>query len=219
MEKIDANKEQTEKSDEDDDYDEENDSSDVSSSSTDSDIDDDVNRDEVNIDDNSDHDSDTNDESVEEEEDEVIKAIRRENDRQRDHPPTIKLDEFIADISFSPTEDLLAVANISGDVLLYKYANEENTLLSTWELHTKACRSIEFSQDGKLVYSVAKDKAIMLTEVDSGKLNRFYDNAHSVPIYSVRVIDDHLFATGTMLLSFNHNVYYLSNLQAMMMVQ
>jgi WD40 repeat protein len=132
----------------------------------------------------------------EEEEDEVIKAIRSAADAKRDHPPAIHCEDFITDISFHPSEDLLGVANIVGDIVLYKYTNEENTIVRTFEVHTKSCRDIEFSGDGEALFSVAKDKTIMLSDVESGKLVRFYDEAHEVPIYCLLVIDENLFATG-----------------------
>ncbi|CAH0557152.1 unnamed protein product [Brassicogethes aeneus] len=117
------------------------------------------------------------DEPVEdEEEDEVIKAIRRNAENKRDHPPPITTEDFITDISFHPHEDIIAIANIVGDVGLYKYTNEENTLMESLESHTKACRDVEFSYDGKL--------------------NRFYENSHDVPVYCLTVLDENLFATG-----------------------
>ncbi|KAK4880337.1 hypothetical protein RN001_008483 [Aquatica leii] len=140
---------------------------------------------------------DSNDEEVEEEEeDEVLKAIRRENEKKRNHPPPIICDSFITDISFHPLENILAVANIEGDCILYQYSNEENCVLNTLELHKEACRDIEFSHDGKILFSVAKDKSIMLSDVESGKLIRFYDDSHEVPAYCITVLDDNLFCTG-----------------------
>lgn len=132
----------------------------------------------------------------EEEEDEVIKAIKRENQRQRDHPPVIQCEDFITDICFHPKEDLLAVASIVGDVIFYKYTNEANEIVKTLELHTKACRDIEFSEDGRVLFSAAKDKSVMISDVESGKLISFFDNAHPVAIYRVFVINENLIATG-----------------------
>lgn len=132
----------------------------------------------------------------EEEEDEVIKAIKRENQKQRDHPPIIQCEDFITDISFHPKNDILGVASIVGDVTLYKYTNEANEVLNTLELHTKACRDIEFSEDGKLLFSVAKDKSIMISDVETGKLVSFFDDAHPAPLYRVYVINENLIATG-----------------------
>ncbi|KAG5898965.1 hypothetical protein JTB14_004684 [Gonioctena quinquepunctata] len=140
--------------------------------------------------------SDIEEAPEDEEEDETIKAIRRESNRERDHPPSIQCEDFITDISFHPHNNILAVATIVGDVLLYQYSNEENSLQSTLELHTKACRDIEFSHEGKLLFSTSKDKSIMISDVESGKLSRFYEEAHDEPIYCLTVIDENLFSTG-----------------------
>lgn len=166
--------------------------SDSDVSMTDSDSDDDVVADENETL----NDSDSEDNAEEEEEDEVIQAIRRENERKRDHPPDITCEELISDICFHPNEDVIAVSLLTGDVLLYKYTNESNELASTLELHTKACRDIEFGSDGKLLYSIGKDQAIMVTDVQTEKLVRFYEGAHEVPIYCVTVLDENIFATG-----------------------
>lgn len=55
----------------------------------------------------------------------------------------------------------------------------ENTdLVATYELHTKACRAIEFSESGDFFFTAAADKSIMVTDASSGKLKQFYDEAH-----------------------------------------
>jgi WD40 repeat protein len=46
------------------------------------------------------------------------------------------------------------------------------------EVHTKACRNIDFSKDGNILFSSSKDKSIMLSDVKTGKLKQFYENAH-----------------------------------------
>lgn len=176
-----------------DDIDDSSDSSDVSMSDSDEEVEEAIGNEDGE---DEDDENETVLENEEEEEDEVIKAIRRENERQRDHPPTIQCEEFITDICFHPKEDIIAVASIIGDVVLYKYSNEENTLLNTLEMHTKACRDVEFNEDGKVMFSVAKDKSIMLTDVETTKLINFFDDAHDSPIYCVRVLDSNLFITG-----------------------
>jgi hypothetical protein len=54
----------------------------------------------------------------EEEEDEVVKALRREREKCREHPPDIQSEDFIVDISFHPQREILAAATITGDVIL-----------------------------------------------------------------------------------------------------
>lgn len=46
------------------------------------------------------------------------------------------------------------------------------------ELHLKACRDIEFSEDGQLLFSTGKDLCIAITDVETEKLIRLYEAAH-----------------------------------------
>jgi len=57
-------------------------------------------------------------EEEEEEEDEVVKALRREREKCREHPPDIQSEDFIVDISFHPQREVIAAATITGDVIL-----------------------------------------------------------------------------------------------------
>lgn len=135
-------------------------------------------------------------EGMDDDEDDVVKAIIANTKTVRSHPPDIVTEEFVVDLSFHPEEDILAVGTLGGDILVYKYANEENTLLTTLEMHTKAIRDIEFNDDGSTLYSASKDKSIVLSDVHTGKLKRFYDDAHTAPVYRMNVIDENLFASG-----------------------
>lgn len=78
----------------------------------------------------------------------------------------------------------------------YKYTNEETELVSSIELHLKACRDIEFDHDGKILFSTAKDLSIMMTDVETEKLVRLYENAHEQPVYTMSILGEHTFATG-----------------------
>lgn len=57
-------------------------------------------------------------EEEEVEEDEVVKALRREREKCREHPPDIQSEDFIVDISFHPQREIIAAATITGDVIL-----------------------------------------------------------------------------------------------------
>lgn len=54
----------------------------------------------------------------EDEEDEVVKEIIRSRNLQTNYPPTITTEEYVVDISFHPNSDMIAIANIVGDVYL-----------------------------------------------------------------------------------------------------
>lgn len=81
-------------------------------------------------------------------EDEIIKKFRLEQQKKRNHPPDLEFEDHVVDICFHPGENMIACASITGDVMICKYDNEETTVVDTWELHTKACRDIEFDYEG-----------------------------------------------------------------------
>uniref|UniRef100_A0A182MZ01 WD repeat-containing protein 55 homolog n=1 Tax=Anopheles dirus TaxID=7168 RepID=A0A182MZ01_9DIPT len=134
--------------------------------------------------------------SEELEDDDVIKAIIAEIKRPRSKPPNIQTEDFVVDLSFHPCEDVLAVGTSVGDVLMYKYTNEENVLAATQELHTKAVRCVEFSRDGKSIISTGRERSIVVMDVETGKFQRFWEAAHDEPVYSMAVVSEQLFATG-----------------------
>ncbi|EFN68154.1 WD repeat-containing protein 55 [Camponotus floridanus] len=125
--------------------------------------------------------------------DEAIIAAKQ---LHRNHPPSIILEDMVTDICFHPTADTIGVASITGDIFMYKYNNEETTLVSTIELHLKACRDIEFSEDGQILFSAGKDLCIAITDMETEKLTRLYEKAHEQPIYTMTVISEHVFVTG-----------------------
>ncbi|XP_039950906.1 WD repeat-containing protein 55 homolog [Bactrocera tryoni] len=131
-----------------------------------------------------------------EEDDETVRAIIAAIKKPRTAPPEIKLDDFITDICFHPERDIIALATITGDVCLYAYSNEENTLLRNIEIHAKSCRDVEFTEDGRDLLTCSKDKSIMITDMETEKLKKFYESAHDEAINKLHIIDENLFSTG-----------------------
>lgn len=109
--------------------------------------------------------------------DEVIRAIITEIKKPRSKPPDIKTDDFVTDLCFHPDQDILAVGTTTGDVIVYKFTNDECTIMNTHEAHTKSIRDVQFSYDGDALISTARDRSIMVTDVETGKLKRFWDDA------------------------------------------
>ncbi|GLH05045.1 WD repeat-containing protein 55 homolog [Gryllus bimaculatus] len=132
----------------------------------------------------------------EEEDDEVVKAIIRERNKVRQHPADIECEDFVTDICFHPSEDIIVAATVTGDALVYKYNNDNNELSETLELHLKSCRDVEFNDDGTLLYSTSKDKSIMVSDMETGKLKQVYENAHDAPVYSLLVVNPNILASG-----------------------
>lgn len=131
-----------------------------------------------------------------EEDDETVRAIIAAIKKPRSSPPEIKLEDFVTDICFHPDRDIIAIATITGDVALYEYSNDGNKLVRNIEVHAKACRDVEFSRCGRNILTCSKDKSIMITDMETEKLKKFYESAHDDPINKLHVIDENLFATG-----------------------
>ncbi|XP_011309335.1 WD repeat-containing protein 55 homolog [Fopius arisanus] len=131
-----------------------------------------------------------------EEEDELVQAIENSRNHHRGHPPAIPTEEFVVNVCFHPEDNIIALANVEGDILMYKYDNEDNTLIATIEVHERACRDVQFNAKGDTIFSVSKDKSMAVTDVTSGKLKRFYDKAHECPIYTTTIINENVVATG-----------------------
>jgi len=166
--------------------------SDVSMSPSDSDLD------EVEnslADSSTQHEGEGNKED-EEEEDPVISAILRAREKPSEKPPEVEVEDYLSDISFSPITDIIAGGSVTGDALIYKYSVEKTELVATHEVHTKAVRAVEFSEDGNSLFTASADKSIMVTDTTSGKLRQFYDDAHEDPLYTLAVINENMIATG-----------------------
>lgn len=130
------------------------------------------------------------------EDDEVVRKIITELKRERSKPKDIITDDFPTDLSFHPAQNLLAVSTVMGDVMIYRYTNEDNDLLHTHEIHRKGIRDIEFSSNGKELISCSRDKSLVVSDFETGKFKRFWDNAHSEPIYTLTQVDENLIASG-----------------------
>lgn len=130
------------------------------------------------------------------EDDEVVRNIIKELKKERSKPNDIITDDFPTDLSFHPSQNIIAVSTVLGDVMVYRYTNEENTLLYTHEVHRKGIRDIEFSSSGLDLFSCSRDKSIVCCDFETGKFKRFWDNAHTEPIYTISVVDENLIASG-----------------------
>lgn len=132
-----------------------------------------------------------------EEDDDLIAAIKLVRMRsRRETPPAIDCGDLMVDISFHPSTNILAAASITGDLVLYKYDTDNVTICDTLEVHTKACRAVEYSDDGELLFSASRDRSIMISDSRTGKLKEFYDKAHEGALYCLTIVSEHVFASG-----------------------
>ncbi|XP_063955213.1 WD repeat-containing protein 55-like [Lytechinus pictus] len=152
---------------------------------------------EASGDDDDDDDSDDSDDSDESD----------DGDEERDDenrflpevklPKTITCDESVMSLKFHPKGNMLAAGLMDGSITLYSYSAEEpNEELMFEEVHKKACRAIAFSEDGKSIFSVSKDKSVSKLDVATASVELSLEMAHEAPIYCLAVVDENLVATG-----------------------
>ena len=110
-------------------------------------------------------------------------------------PPDIYLDEHIMDLKFSPSANVLALGQITGEVRVYTYREQETKEQLHFAYHLESCRQVEFSPDGNTLYTGSADGSLGV--ISNGVLEGRLVNAHPCPVNCVRHVDNGvILATG-----------------------
>jgi len=152
------------------------------------------------VSDTDDEESDAEDESkpdAVDEEDDLIKALKAAREKkERNSPPDIKTSELITDISFHPEADIIAVGNISGELSVFKYSNESNTIQKKLKLSKKTLRGLEFDDTGSSLLTISKDKSLRILDTETWTVKHKYVKCHDSPLYSCASLDHNISVTG-----------------------
>ena len=104
----------------------------------------------------------------EEEKDDLIKALKAAREKKvRNSPPDIKTSGLITDLSFHPEADIFAIGNISGELSVFNYSNEENKLEKKLKLSKKTLRGLEFDEFGSSLLTISKDKTLRILDTET----------------------------------------------------
>lgn len=138
------------------------------------------------------------------------------------HDPIAQLHcaEQVFHVAYSPCADmqLLAAALIDGSIELWNLntsstgssskgssshpdADIEPLKAAQFVPHSSSCRGVQFSADGRTLYSISSDRSLLATNLDTihggGSSALFACNdAHSTAINRLQLISDVLIATG-----------------------
>ena len=158
---------------------------------------------------NSDSDSDKEDEESNkpDEDDDVdplIKALKaakeRKHEKERNAPPDLKFTNEVMDITFHPENQLLGVSLIDGEIDIFGYNNEENTLKKRLKIHKHSVRTLEFDALGNNIFSGSGGKGdvgtVKITNVETSQVTFKALKSHMSPIYKVKPMNEYLFASG-----------------------
>lgn len=110
-------------------------------------------------------------------------------------PPDVYLDDNIMDILFSPVANVLASSQVTGEVRLFTYTEEDTKEVMKFNYHTESCRKVEFNPSGSILYTASSDMSLGV--ISNGKLEGRIEGAHKAAINAlVHIENDFVLATG-----------------------
>lgn len=118
--------------------------------------------------------------------------------KTRETPQDIQLEAAANTVALHPSRDVLVCGDVDGDVYAFSYSCTEGENRELWSSghHLKSCRQVRFSGDGLQLYTVSRDKAVHLLDVERGQLVTRIRGAHMAPINSLLLVDQNILATG-----------------------
>jgi len=103
-------------------------------------------------------------------------------------PDDIYLDNHIFDTVFSPVQNAIATAEITGAVRVFSYTANETKQELEFNYHKESCRALLFSEDGSCLYTGGKDQTIGV--VSNGTLLHQVQDAHDAPVNCFEYLSD-----------------------------
>ncbi|KAF8336578.1 WD40 repeat-like protein, partial [Cantharellus anzutake] len=116
--------------------------------------------------------------------------------------PDIRLKHQPFDITFHPSEPIIYVGLLTGQVDAFKYsADKPDTEFEYLQLFSlrptkRSCRGLATNFSGDKLYSVTKGKAIFTIDTATGQILETTGNAHESPINRVTLTFPNILATG-----------------------
>jgi WD40 repeat protein len=115
-------------------------------------------------------------------------------------PPDLHVgrDLQIFDLCFHPALHILAVGLVDGTVQLHHISPDAHALVGSMQAHTSACRGLDFSRSGTVMYSVSSDGSIDSFALDGGDIVRtaHCKNVRNAAVNALTVCTNDVIATG-----------------------
>lgn len=109
--------------------------------------------------------------------------------------PDIYLDDAIMALKFSPTQNVLALSQVTGHLRVYLCSEDDSQEVLVLDHHKESVRSIDFNPEGNMLFAVSADKSFSV--VSNGRLEGQLLGAHDEAINCVMHLEDsRIVATG-----------------------
>ncbi|KAI8910947.1 WD40-repeat-containing domain protein [Gorgonomyces haynaldii] len=110
---------------------------------------------------------------------------------------TIEDEDTVFDVKFHPSDLILGTGTIEGNLSCFRLNKDLSTThLFTSQHHTDSLRSLCYSEDGNHIFTASKDLSFQMVDVATGKSILRKKEAHDEPLNVVKVLSEHLIATG-----------------------
>ncbi|XP_064086091.1 LOW QUALITY PROTEIN: WD repeat-containing protein 55 homolog [Macrobrachium nipponense] len=95
-----------------------------------------------------------------------------------------------------PSLELLSAATWMEEIIIYRYSRDTAEEVTRLSHHGQTCRTVCYSADGKVLYSVSKDQSFAIVDIQNSSIKSHFKEAHEASIYSFVEIDENICATG-----------------------
>ena len=108
-----------------------------------------------------------------------------ETNAQEEEHTLIRVGEQPFSIDFHPTQQLLGVGLITGQIKLYDFSGAKPFKAVSARPHTDACRALRFAPTGAGVFSAGSDQSLQLRDLSTNKPAWRKREAHDTAINSI----------------------------------
>lgn len=108
----------------------------------------------------------------------------------------IDLGKLPFDIDFHPSDQLVAAGLITGDLLLYRYADSLAQKLLEVKAHSESCRTVRFINEGRAIVTGSPDCSILATDIETGSEIVRLENSHGAAVNRIVNLTESTIASG-----------------------
>ncbi|KAG9451381.1 hypothetical protein H6P81_011346 [Aristolochia fimbriata] len=109
----------------------------------------------------------------------------------------VNLGKIPFDLDFHPSSSLVAAGLITGNLHLYRYAEESppQRLLNV-NAHDESCRAVRFVDSGRIIATASPDCSILATDVETGNTIARLEDAHGAALSRLINLTETTFCSG-----------------------
>ncbi|KAF5766767.1 putative transcription factor WD40-like family [Helianthus annuus] len=109
----------------------------------------------------------------------------------------INLKNIAFDLDFHPSNQLVAAGLITGNLFLYRYAEDsEPQRVLKVHAHSESCRAVRFINEGRVILTGSPDCSILATDIETGSPVARLENSHEKAVNRLVNLTETTIASG-----------------------